>query len=469
MQIKRLISLLLALVLLFCMIGCAEQEQPPVTPPGGDETPPEGDPPVNKKLTITGPTHIAVGEILRVELSGENCDPSTARITLSNPAAAQNGDQLTMLENRCNMRLLQAGELTVTAICEGIEASYTVTVLPKNAEYDYSDTLIRYLGRTVAQNGAQVFRNTASGYEVTFYGKKLTAKMPNLSGTTVMSVFVDDETDPKANKIYLGGGEVVLAEFDRAGVHTVRVQKITEESISVGSLASLMVEGGGLIATEAKESLKIVAYGDSITCGYGNMRPDAAVDGLSADTQNGLMTYAAIAARELGAEYEAFSRSGIGLYTNAHNMPYNMKDVYDYISPMSDGSQRWDLSADKPDIVIINLGTNDLGATENKADNIPDGFPFYSHDGMRDAYVEFVQSLNEAYGEGVVYFLVGGMMTSGTNTAMQGAVAILTEAGINAHTVDLPARTGYGGHPTVDVHQAAAAVLAEEIEKVMLG
>ncbi len=462
MKVKRIVSFFLALLLLFCVIGCAGQEQPPVTLPGGDEqTPSKGETPVEKKLTISGPAHIAVGEVMRLELIGENCDLTKAQLTLSDPAAAT---APSLMENRCSMRLFRAGELTVTAICEGVEASFHITVLPEKTEYAYSDTLIRYLGRTVSQNNTQIFRNTASGYEVIFYGKKLTAKMPNVSGTTVMAVFVDGETDPEAKKIYLGATkEVVLAEFDRADVHIVRVQKVTEESISIGSLASLSVEGGGLLMPADTKKMKIVAYGDSITCGYGNMRPNASVDGLSADTQNGLMTYAALAARELGAEYEAFARSGIGLYTNAHNMPYNMMNVYDYISPMSDGSQRWDLAQDHPDMVIINLGTNDLGATQNKADSIPEGFPFYSDEGIRAAYISFVKALNEAYGEGVVYFLVGGMMTNGTDTAMQGAAQALNAQGINTHVVILPGRTGYGGHPMLDVHEAAAGVLYNAI------
>ena len=347
---------------------------------------------------------------------------------------------------------------------EGTTASTPITA----STYAYDSELISYLGRTAEEDNARMFRNTASGFEVTFYGKKLVAEMSNLGrDAAVMAVLLDGETDPTAINLDLTkdckNGKLVIAEFDKAGMHTVRVQKVTEESISVASLRSLTVEDGGLLPTEKKNALRLVAYGDSITCGYGNMRLDASVDGLYSATQNGLMTYSALAAAMLGAEYEAFSRSGIGLYTNAYNMSYNMLDVYDYVSPMSDGSKKWDMAENAPDIVVINLGTNDLVATEDKADSVPDGMPFYSHDGIRAAYVEFVEKLNDAYGKGVVYFLVGGMMTNSTDTAMQEAVAILQAEGINASTVVLPSRAGYGGHPMLDVHEAAAKVLYDAI------
>ena len=92
------------------------------------------------------------------------------------------------------------------------------------------------------------------------------------------------------------------------------------------------------------------------------------------------------------------------------------------------------------------------------------------HDGIRAAYVEFVEKLNAAYGEGVAYFLVGGMMTNSTNNAMQEAVAILQAKGINASFVALPGRSGYtSGHPMVYDHEAAAKTLYDAIVQSYFG
>ena len=487
MKMKSILAFVLACILLL-LCACA----PTVTPPaggggggnengggdngggneGGDGGEGEGgDEAPAISLTVTPSTpYASVGSVVSFAVAG-NCDLSKVTFTLSDTSMAVG---VSGKNGVYTMRLAKEGALVATVECEGTTASGTMFVFPEISEYESNDALITYLGRTAEEGNARVFRNTAAGFEVTFYGKKLVAEMTS-SGrdAAMMAVLVDGakNADGKLLDLTKDGknGKFVLAEFDKAGVHTVRVQKVTEESISVASLRSLTVEDGGLLPAEEKKGLHVVAYGDSITCGYGNMRPDASVDGLYSTTQNGLLTYSALAAEMLGAEYEAFSRSGIGLYTNAHNMPYNMLDVYDYISPMSDGSQRWDMAANSPDIVVINLGTNDLGATQNKADSIPAGMPFYSNDGIRAAYVEFVEKLNAAYGEGVIYFLVGGMMTNSTNTAMQEAAALLQQQGINANVVVLPGRTGYGGHPLLDVHEAAAEVLYNAIVETYFG
>lgn len=482
MKVKSILALVLACILLL-LCACAPTATPPVggdnggengggneggdggSEGGGGETPD-----LNLSVTPSAP-YASVGSVVKFTVSG-NCDLSKVAFKLADESMAVG---VSGKNGVYTMRLAKEGELVATVECEGTTASGTMFVFPEFSECDHSNELITYLGRTAEEGNARVFRNTASGFEVTFYGKKLVAEMTS-SGreAAMMAVLLDGETDPEAVKLDLTrdgkNGKFVLAEFDKAGVHTVRVQKVTEESISVASLRSLTVEDGGLLPTEEKKGLRIVAYGDSITCGYGNMRPDVSVDGLYATTQNGLMTYSALAAAKLGAEYEAFARSGIGLYTNAHNMAYNMLDVYDYISPIGDGSQKWDMAANAPDIVVINLGTNDTGANANNANSIPDGMPLYSHDGIRAAYVEFVEKLNAAYGEGVIYFLVGGMMTNGTNTAMQEAAAILQEQGINANAVILPGRSGYSsGHPMLYDHEAAADVLYNAIVETYFG
>ena len=247
------------------------------------------------------------------------------------------------------------------------------------------------------------------------------------------------------------------------------MQKVSEESISVLYLVSLAVEKGGLVEQAPVDRIKIEVYGDSITCGYGNMRPDAANDGLLAITQNGLKTYAAIAAARLDADYRVFARSGIGLYTNANYIQKDIEDVFGRVSPMSDADSAWDMAADPPDVVIVNLGTNDAGAGASNADRIAEGNSLYSSDGFRDATVAFVKNLRAAYGrEDILFVLCSGMMTSALDAPTAEAADVLRSEDINAHALVLPARAGYGGHPMLDVHETAAEVLYEKLVELIL-
>ena len=68
--------------------------------------------------------------------------------------------------------------------------------------------------------------------------------------------------------------------------------------------------------------------------------------------------------RSLGAVASIIARSGIGAYRNygeakTGSPGYNMPAQYDY-TLYNDKSEHWDFSRWQPDIVCINLGTNDL-------------------------------------------------------------------------------------------------------------
>ncbi len=462
---KKCFSLFLIAILLFSLFACDTGgtvpggETPGGETPGG-ETPGGGEPTVpTKALSLAPLLYASVGDRLTVKATAENCDLSKLEFSLSDESYCSS---FSSNGGSCTMRFKKTGEVTLTASCEGLEASCKVTVFPAESVYAPAESLITYLGRTAAENGTRVFRNTATGFEVTFFGKTLTADFA-VDGTTAIAVFVDGEGDAEENKRLLEKhGSCVLAEFEQAGLHTVRVQKISEESISVLSLRSLTVKEGGLVEGEKVERIKIEVYGDSITCGYGNMRPDAANDGLFATTQNGLKTYAALAAARLDADYRVFARSGIGLYTNPHGLAYHMTDVYNRISPMSPASDKWDMQANAPDVVIINLGTNDAGAN---ATNSPQA---YNANDFKQACIAFVKTLYEAYGnEDIIFVLCTGMMVKNVTTPTAEAATILQSEGINAHALDLPVRSHSSGHPLYSQHLACADILFEKIAELL--
>jgi lysophospholipase L1-like esterase len=207
---------------------------------------------------------------------------------------------------------------------------------------------------------------------------------------------------------------------------------------------------GGLIAPEEDEAMRLLIFGDSITCGHSNMRPDNAPDANNSTNENGLLTYAMRTAAMLNADAHVFARSGLGLYTNPYNSTLFLKDIYGKVSPLSDTD--WDMTSWIPDAVVINIGTNDIWTG---------GF---SQDAYIDAYVGMVRELVDIFGDQVTFFLCSSMMAAGLDGAVQRvSEELLVNHGITAYFVDLPHQMNPSGHPTNPSHEAAAEVLYRAI------
>jgi lysophospholipase L1-like esterase len=76
-------------------------------------------------------------------------------------------------------------------------------------------------------------------------------------------------------------------------------------------------------------------------------------------TNRAYMSFGAIAARELNAEWMLTSVSGIGLMHNYGGRGPTLPQVYDYVYLDKSSSLKWDFSKYIPDAITIELGTND--------------------------------------------------------------------------------------------------------------
>ena len=120
--------------------------------------------------------------------------------------------------------------------------------------------------------------------------------------------------------------------------------------------------------------LSIQFIGNSITCGYGNMvsiQPPPAgnpLTGFHTANENAYMSYAMQTARKLNAVSTLVSFSGKGMYRNFDSdTNETMPKIFDRIHLQNDNSALWDHTQQMPDIIVINLGTNDYyGESQNK-------------------------------------------------------------------------------------------------------
>lgn len=114
------------------------------------------------------------------------------------------------------------------------------------------------------------------------------------------------------------------------------------------------------ISRPADKKLKFEFIGNSITCGYGTEVTDRSP--FNDSTSNFCHGFAYRTAQAFDAECMVVARSGIGIYRN-----YGEKDSALYYGCMPDNYEKlwldsphqWDFSKFTPDVLFINLGTND--------------------------------------------------------------------------------------------------------------
>lgn len=145
---------------------------------------------------------------------------------------------------------------------------------------------------------------------------------------------------------------------------------------------------------------KIEFIGNSITCAYG-IEGDGSEKKFSYSQQNVYYGYAARTARALNAQWQLVSRSGIGIYRNNWGNVTGDKAVLPAYYPhtlFSMKGELWDFSRYQPDVVCVNLGTNDTTG------------PKYHVSILTDAFKRFLRDLRSHYPNAKIVLLTGTMI-----------------------------------------------------------
>ena len=254
-------------------------------------------------------------------------------------------------------------------------------------------TLYQYEGRILEKDGVAFLGYTNSYVRFYAKGEKIRAYLlsniteeVNMAG---LSVFVDDNEVP-ANQIVVDKEEAWydICELPDENIHMVTIVKITEAAMSHVGLVKVDVVEGEIVLGEFPErpSLKLEFIGDSITCGYGVLgAPDAE---YTLRDEDGMLAYAYLAAKELGARARYLSASGHGIYVEYTGDPEgNVPKLFPCVNWYIDPEIAYDYNEYVPDVVIINLGTNDSGHMDKV--EVQENFV--------DSYVKFLHTIKAAY------------------------------------------------------------------------
>ena len=252
---------------------------------------------------------------------------------------------------------------------------------------------LNWNGRYLDHEGVRYFDYSASGFCFVMKGRRAEAVILsdpdswNEENKAVLGIFVTngDDTSIKAIpeeptvRVTLREREtrITLFESDVEKTVCVRVMKFSEAAFGYAGLKAREIDGElqmvePVETTGENHPLKLEFIGDSITCGYG-IEGVWEKDTFTTQQERPDKAYAFLTAKALGAQVQLCSWSGIGLISNyvdpatvnlpdtnwlmQANWPYTDKWLSLRLGLEPDV---WDASRYEPDIVVINLGTNDI-------------------------------------------------------------------------------------------------------------
>ncbi len=250
---------------------------------------------------------------------------------------------------------------------------------------------------------------------------------------------------------------IVVATNLKEGTHTLLLCKNTEANIGYLELVGLRCKQ--LVKPAAKPTRKIECIGNSITCGTGS---DASViacgKGVWQDQHNAYMSYGAVTARALQAQYHLSAVSGIGLMHSCCNMDIVMPQVFDKISMRND-TINWNFNNYQPDVVTICLGQND---------GIQDSAAFCNN------YISFLGSLRTHYPNASFILLASPMADTRLAAFMKKTLAAIQQQMSNSgdekvtmYAFSKQYHNGCDSHPDLAEHQLIADELTAFIKKKM--
>lgn len=250
-----------------------------------------------------------------------------------------------------------------------------------------TDQHIQYMGRISFTNPERpAFNYPGVQIIAAFEGTSLKMLAKPLSGYFMAQI---DGAEPF--KVAFRGERdsvVTLATALPYGSHTVRLMYIIEGYEYYPEFWGFLLDKGcSLVDAPALPSRKIEFVGNSITCGYGNEGVKKE-EHFEYETENHYYSYASITARALEAQHWVVARSGIGAYRNYGDVktgsPRSCMPVqYEYTGYAWDLKlrqedsflkEKWDFSRYQPDVVCVNLGTNDLSTNNYDTKLLKQGY-----------------------------------------------------------------------------------------------
>lgn len=235
------------------------------------------------------------------------------------------------------------------------------------------------------------------------------------------------------------------------GDQLVSLCKATE---GIGWMELAGVWADALLPASPLPDRKIELIGNSITCGFGDDTSNIPCgQGQWFDQSNAWISYGALTARALKAQWHLTSVSGIGLIHSCCDMTITMPQVFDRMD--NRGNQgNWDFARYQPDVVTVCLGQND---------GIQDSTAFCG------AYVKFVRHIRDLYPRARIVLLTSPMgnaaLTAALKRYIHGVIGALGDRRVSGFAFSKQWTHGCYAHPD----RREQAEIAQELTKCLRG
>lgn len=266
--------------------------------------------------------------------------------------------------------------------------------------------------------------------------------------------------------------EYTFLDTDEPVDATVKIVKLSDPAESVVGIKSINVKSKGNIIPIPENQYKIEFIGDSITCGVGI--DDANPNGkYCTASENASKTYAYKVAQKFNADYSFFAYSGYGVvsgYSSSGNknikstippiyetLGYSMGKIAEEITCKE---VEWDFLW-QPDLIIINLGTNDSTYAKTKE----------TKKEYEEAYISFLKQLRKNNPDANILCTLGLAGTGLYNNMTSAAELYTQETGDTKvrclKLTQVQPEDGFGVqyHPLEKTNQRAANEIVSYVEE----
>lgn len=341
---------------------------------------------------------------------------------------------------------------------------------------------VKILGRTKVVSDIRYIDYSCSGIEFEFVGTRVSvvlctdrSKWEEVLKAWV-AVFIDDEVVP-SKRFSLDSEESIYKLYEGSTSRKVKIRliKMSEAAFAKVGIKEIIIEGEtGIIPTKDK-TRRIEFIGDSITCGYG-IEGVCGVDDFNTTQENPWEAYAAKTARYFNVDFNCISWSGIGIISSwtdkevPNTEEWLMPELYRY----TDGGleqklgksqyEIWDNSKFEPQLIVINLGTNDASYTKGIKERVQ---------GFEDQYYKFLNQVRGCNPNSQIICALGAMgqdLCPAVANAVRRFKNLMGDEKMHTCFFDVQLESdgiGSDSHPSLKTQDKMSKKLIEKIEEVM--
>lgn len=236
---------------------------------------------------------------------------------------------------------------------------------------DFQSSYMSWLGRYHIKNDQAYFYYTATGFEVSIYGRVVQIELSlQDKQQDIYYIVIKDDEDIFDAETYVQRNtrDILTVTFDDFGYHHLKILKRSEPEDGITSLVRVSTNGEFLELEEKPLQPHFLMLGASGISGHGALG-QVGQNRLTINSSP-FHSFGYLTAHHFGGSFEFVSSSGWGLKYgfNDRSGEENIAIAYNYVGITPDRTIVYEsfLNQQTPDYIIINLGGNDYTSVINR-------------------------------------------------------------------------------------------------------